>query len=302
MEITPSRADLRLDFYFIYVIIFVQECHWALVAIRDQVRNGGTQCINIPYGQADDVGQPLCYMKKGISLKECFDASSTAKRLARARCGLGATIGGLIAFLALAITLYCLYAYDKLPHPTVGLVFGVIATALAFLSLAGVIVCAVISANVLDHASQCASIIEAEAAKKAETYREQIFRDNDIKEPYIVAEGYYFNDIDQSFLQRRIDSTDYSSNYQVSVVYTENKCLCYAAKAFGLMDNQEHTMCGSIPYGRITTIEIIKPNGIDLFCSQLKIAFANRCLLFPIDASDNRVKVENLRNLVLAEE
>ena len=74
------------------------------------------------------------------------------------------------------------------------------------------------------------------------------------------------------------------------------------AIAFGLKDNQEHTMCGSIPYGRITTIEIIKPNGIDLFCPQLKIAFANRCLLFAIDASDNRVKVDNLRHLILAEE
>ena len=253
--------------------------------------------------QKDKVwGNPLCYMKKGISLAECFDATSTAKRLARARCGLGSTISGLIVFLGLAIALYCLYAYDHLSHPTVGLVFGVIATLVAILSLAGVIFCSIVYTNVLDHASQCASIIEAEASKKARSYREQIFRDNDIKEPYIIAEGYYFNDIDRAFVQRQIDNVDYSTNYQVSVIYTENKCLCYAAKAFGLTDNQEHTMCGSIPYGRITTIEIIKPNGIDLFCPQLKIAFANRCLLFPIDASDNRVKVENLRNLVLAEE
>ena len=241
-------------------------------------------------------------MKKGISLTECFDATSTSRRSTRAKWGLGSTIAGSVVFAAIAITLYCLYAYQRLSSPQAGLAFAVIMTAAFVTALIGIVICSIIYTNVLDHASKCADIIAKEAAKKARVYKEHIFCDNDIKEPYIIAQGYYFNDIDRAFVQRRIDDVDYSSNYQVSVIYTDNQCLCYAAKSFGLLDNQEHTMCGSIPFGRITTIEIIKPNGIDLFCSQLKIAFANRCLLFAIDASDNRVKVDNLRHLILAEE
>ena len=247
-------------------------------------------------------GDPLCYMKKKLSLQECFDSTSTVHRLNRAKVGLGSTIAGFIVFLALAITLFSLFGYQKLSAPTAGLVFAVVSAVMAVLSMGGIIFCFATFTNVLDHASLCAGLIQDEAAKKARVYHDQIFRDNDIKEPYIVAQGYYFNDIDHPFLQRKIDNTDYSSNYQVSVIYVENECLCYASKSFGLMDNQEHTMCGSIPFGRITTVEIIKPNGIDLFCSQLKIAFANRCLLFAIEASDNRVKVENLREIIFAEQ
>lgn len=242
-------------------------------------------------------------MRDILSLQDCFDAEPSRKKLAKVRTLVWAFVIGFCLFLAAGVTMLYLYGVCPSCRGSIALLAcGIISCVLTAGLFVAAIVTGVKLTDVMDGDSGCKERILHEASVRAEAYRVMLSGEVSSPEQLIVAEGFYFNDIDTPCLQRTIDGMPLCSNYQVSQIYVNEGCLYYATQLFSLLNDEKHTMRGCVPFDKITAIELIKANGIDLFCPQLKIAFGDRCMLFAVDPCEARIKVDNLHDFIFAQQ
>ncbi len=258
----------------------------------------------LPAGDVDIYsGLTAVVMKKELSLQDCFDAEPSRIRLNKVRTLVWAFIIGFCLFVAAGVTMLYFYGIDPARKGSIALlVFGVISCVLTVGLFVGAIVTAVKMTDVMDGDSVCKERILQEAAMRTKEYRAMLSDEVSEPEQLIEVDGFYFNDIDTPCLQRTIDGTPLCSNYQVSQIYVNGGCLYYATQLFSLIGEEKHTMRGCVPFDKITAIELIKANGIDLFCPQLKIAFGDRCMLFAVDPCEARIKIDDLHDFILGQQ
>ena len=238
-------------------------------------------------------------MTKNYSIRECFDDSTSRALVARNRLILSIFSLSLILCLGLTACFATLHGLEIInPEPSLALavVFAILSVACIF----GLIFAGINFTKLLDTISDRAEQIQQEAAYRSDAYRSKLVSKAEGAVHSIMPEGFYFSDISSPFLQRRIDGVDYSSNYQVALIYLTEDSLHYVSSVFSLVDNERRSMNGVVPFRKITAFEIIKANNIDLFRPQLKLAFGERCMLFTIDSAAHRINVETMREVIFA--
>jgi len=212
---------------------------------------------------------------------ECFDAVAAKAYLKRSRVEFIIWLVAFATFTATAVSLFAIYGSNPSADRTLFLWLALSFIAVDMGGLAGSVF------SILRYVKAERAIIDSGAyirevsSRRAEVVALQLQMDAD--NVVFEAQGYYFSDIDTPFQMRAIGENIYSSNYQVSVITKDSNHLNYKSVVFSLLGQEERVFHGSIPLDRISSIGVIKANGIDLFCSQLKIVFGSQCMLFALD-------------------
>lgn len=220
-------------------------------------------------------------MSRNLSIVECFDAAAAKQYLKRSRIEFIIWIVSFAVLTAIAASLFAVYAVKAAESSTVFLALALVFLAVDLGGLAGSIVSIYRYIVAQRTVKDSATYIRDVACMRGEAALSQL--GCDIKDVIFTAGGFYFGDIDTPFVMRRINDNCFSSNYQASVVYVDGNSICYKSALFSLIGQEERILNGTIPFDKVTSISIIKANGIDLFCSQLKVVFGSKCMLFALD-------------------
>ena len=221
-------------------------------------------------------------MSRNLSIIECFDAAAAKAYLKRSRIEFIVWIVSFAVLTAVAVSLFAVYGADTTASSRT--VF--LALAIAFIlvdigGLAGSIISGLRYRQAERTVIDSGEYIREVASVRAGTAYDELAKD--VKEVLFRAEGFYFGDIDTPYQMRKINDNCFSSNYQISVVYADGRYLAYRSAVFSLIGQEERVQNGSIPFDLISSIVVIKPNGIDLFCPHLKVVFGSQCMLFALD-------------------
>ena len=218
-----------------------------------------------------------------MSIVECFDAAAAKAYLKRSRIEFILWIVSFAVFTATAVSLFAIYgAHSTASSAKVLLVLAISFALVDIGGLAGSVSSGLRYVRAERTVVDSGQYVRDVATTRAATAYDELSRE--VKEVLFRAEGFYFGDIDTPYLMRTIGSNRYSSNYQTSLLYVDGSYLAYRSAIFSLTSQEERVLNGSIPFDLISSIVIIKPNGIDLFCPHLKVVFGSQCMLFALDA------------------
>lgn len=239
-------------------------------------------------------------MSRNLSIVECFDAAAAKAYLKRSRIEFIIWVVSFAVLTALAVSLFAVYGV-KTSSRTLFLALALTFAAVDVGGIVGASMSGVRYSQAKRTVLDSAEYIREVASLRASAAYDELSKD--AKEVIFRAEGFYFNDIDTPYQMRVINGNSFSSNYQISLVYADGNYLVYRSAVFSLTGQEERVLNGSIPFDKITNIGIIKANGIDLFCSQLKIVFGSQCMLFALNSASDYLKdLDALQNLVFREE
>ena len=240
-------------------------------------------------------------MKKNLSIVECFDADAAKAYLKRSRIEFIMWVVSFVLLTAIAISLFSIYGVRVVAaNRTVLLVFAIAFTLVDLCGLVGSIMAICRYKEVKRTVEDSAAYIKQVALLRADAVYAELEREGNLS--VFRSHGFYFSDIDTPYQMRVIHQENFSSNYQAAVMVLEGKNLHYKSAVFSLLNAEERVDDGVIPFERISSISVIKANGIDLFCSQLKIVFGSQCMLFALDSPETYVEaVENLHNVVFSD-
>lgn len=233
---------------------------------------------------------------------ECFDADAAKVYLRRSLIEFIAWLVSFVVLSAIAVSLFCVYGVNTvIQNRQFFLWFAICFIVIGVGGLLGSVFslrCYLIAKRTVQDSGMYidqVSAARAEQAMDAVSYG--------LRDVLFASRGYYYNDIDEPFVLRKIGDKPYSSNYQVSVLYVDGNTLYYRSAVFSLLSGAERVLNGAIPVGTITHIGIIKSNGIDLFCAHLKVVFATQCILFALnEGEDYRKQLCALREAIKGEE
>jgi hypothetical protein len=237
-------------------------------------------------------------MRRNFSIVECFDATAAKAYLKRSRLEFIIWVVSFAVFTAIAVSLFSVYALQSVANSSVFLAFAIAFAIVDLGGLIGSIFSYIRYRKAMLTVIDSGEYIREFAATRAESALAELMQD--VGEVVFCANGFYFGDIDTPYQLRVINGNNFSSNYQTSIVYYDGNYLVYKSALFSLIGQEQRVLHGSVPFDKITSVGIIKANGIDLFCSQLKVVFGSQCMLFALDGqSDYRQSFNELYNRVI---